>query len=277
MLTKKNKVMLSVGFYLVIAVILIFTLLPIAWMVLTSFKTKVDIYSSIPKLFFKPSLKGWEHVLFTMPTLRFILNGLIVAGFNTAICLIVGTLAAFSLSRFKMKGKENIAFFLLTFRMFPPIAAAVPLFVIFKTFKLIDTQLSLIFAYILFNLPFTVWLMREFISSIPVSLEEAAMVDGLTRMQAFRKVELPLLKSSLAAVGIFCFIFAWNEFIFALLFTQSMAKTMPVQISQFITWKEVTWENASAAGTIFVLPVLVLVFFIQKYLVIGLSLGTVKG
>lgn len=277
MLTEKNKIMLSVGFYLVIAVILIFTLLPIAWMILTSFKTKADIYSSIPKLFFKPSLKGWEHVLFTMPTLRFILNGLIVAGFNTAICLIVGTLAAFSLSRFKMKGKENIAFFLLTFRMFPPIAAAVPLFVIFKTFKLIDTQLSLIFAYILFNLPFTVWLMREFISSIPVSLEEAAMVDGLTRMQAFREIELPLLKASLAAVGIFCFIFAWNEFIFALLFTQSMAKTMPVQISQFITWKEVTWENASAAGTIFVLPVLVLVFFIQKYLVIGLSLGTVKG
>jgi len=110
-----------------------------------------------------------------------------------------------------------------------------------------------------------------------VSLEEAAMVDGLTRMQAFRQIELPLLKASLAAVGIFCFIFAWNEFIFALLFTQSMAKTMPVQISQFITWKEVTWENASAAGTIFVLPVLVLVFFIQKYLVIGLSLGTVKG
>lgn len=277
MLAEKNKIMLSVGFYLVIAVILIFTLLPIAWMVLTSFKTKVDIYSSIPKLFFKPSLKGWEHVLFTMPTLRFILNGLIVAGFNTAICLIVGTLAAFSLSRFKMKGKENIAFFLLTFRMFPPIAAAVPLFVIFKTFKLIDTQLSLILAYILFNLPFTVWLMREFISSIPVSLEEAAMVDGLTRMQAFREIELPLLKASLAAVGIFCFIFAWNEFIFALLFTQSMAKTMPVQISQFITWKEVTWENASAAGTIFVLPVLVLVFFIQKYLVIGLSLGAVKG
>jgi multiple sugar transport system permease protein len=243
---------------------------------MTSFKSRLDIYVMPPKFVFMPTVEAWVLAFTKKPLFYYFMNSALIAVGSTVISLVFGTLAAYALARFRIPGSKDISFFILSIRMFPPIAAAIPIFISMQSVGLLDTRMGLIGAYTVFNLPFVVWMMREFIMAMPVEIEEAAMVDGLTRMQAFRRILLPLLRPSLVAVAIFCVIFSWSEFLFAFLLTQTEAKTMPVSISEFITWREVTWEQVSAAGTALVLPVLVFSFFVQKYLVRGLSFGAVK-
>jgi multiple sugar transport system permease protein len=265
-----------IGFYAIIAVVVVVFLWPVIYLLMTSFKSRLDIYVMPPKFIFMPTVEAWVLAFTKKPLFYYFMNSAVVAVGSTAISLVFGTLAAYALARFRIPGSNDISFFILSIRMFPPIAAAIPIFLSMKIVGLLDTRLGLICAYTVFNLPFVVWMMREFIMAMPVEIEEAAMVDGLTRMQAFRQILLPLLRPSLVAVAIFCVIFSWSEFLFAFLLTQTKAKTMPVSISEFITWREVTWEQVSAAGTALVLPVLVFSFFVQKYLVRGLSFGAVK-
>lgn len=263
-------------FYLAIAATVVFFLFPVLYLFMTSFKSRLDIYVMPPKIIFIPTVQAWIDAFTKKPLFLYFFNSTVVAFGTTVISLVFGTLAAYGLARFKIRGEKDIAFFILSIRMFPPIAASIPIFLFMKNFALLDTRFCLIIAYTVFNLPFVVWMMREFILAIPLEIEEAALVDGLTRMQAFRKILLPLLRPSLVAVAIFCIIFSWSEFLFAYLLTQTAAKTMPVSISEFITWREVTWEQVSAAGTALIIPVLVFSFFVQKYLVRGLSFGAVK-
>jgi multiple sugar transport system permease protein len=273
---KEHGILYWVIFYMVIAFVLVFFVFPVLYLLMTSLKSRLDIYVMPPKFIFVPTVDAWIAAFTKKPLFHLFVNSAVIASGTTIISLIFGTLAAYALARFKIKGSQDISFFILSIRMFPPIAAAIPIFLSMKGLALLDTRLGLIIAYTVFNLPFVVWMMREFIMVIPVEIEEAAMVDGLTRMQAFRKILLPLIKPSLVAVAIFCIIFSWSEFLFAFLLTQTKAKTMPVSISEFITWREVTWEQVSAAGTALILPVLVFSFFVQKYLVRGLSFGAVK-
>jgi len=265
-----------IGFYAIIIFVVVVFLWPVIYLLMTSFKSRLDIYVMPPKFIFMPTVEAWVLAFTKKPLFYYFMNSALIAVGSTAISLVFGTLAAYALARFRIPGSKDISFFILSIRMFPPIAAAIPIFLIMKSVGLLDTRLGLIGAYTVFNLPFVVWMMREFIMAMPVEIEEAAMVDGLTRMQAFRRILLPLLRPSLVAVAIFCVIFSWSEFLFAFLLTQTEAKTMPVSISEFITWREVTWEQVSAAGTALVLPVLVFSFFVQKYLVRGLSFGAVK-
>ena len=273
---KEHGTLYWVLFYMVIAFVVVFFVFPVLYLFMTSLKSRLDIYVMPPKFIFVPTVEAWIEAFTKKPLFHFFFNSAVVASGTTIISLIFGTLAAYALARFKIKGSQDISFFILSIRMFPPIAAAIPIFLSMKGFALLDTRLGLIIAYTVFNLPFVVWMMREFIMAIPVEIEEAAMVDGLTRMQVFRIILLPLIKPSLVAVGIFCIIFSWSEFLFSFLLTQTEAKTMPVSISEFITWREVTWEQVSAAGTALILPVLIFSFFVQKYLVRGLSFGAVK-
>src|SRR4030042_911516 len=184
--------------------------------------------------------------------------------------MVFGTLAAYGLTMFRIKGANEISLFILLIRVIPPFAAVTPIFLIMKRFGLLDTRFGLIIAHTTFNLPFVVWMMREFILSLPVEIEEAGMVDGLTRLQVFYKLLLPLLRPSIMAVSIFCIIFSWSEFLIALLLTQTEAKTMPVAIA------ELPWQQASAAGTAIIIPVLLLAIFVQKYLIRGLTFGAIK-
>jgi multiple sugar transport system permease protein len=265
-----------IGFYAIVIFVVVVFLWPVIYLLMTSFKSRLDIYVMPPKFIFMPTVEAWVLAFTKKPLFYYFMNSAVVAVGSTAISLVFGTLAAYALARFRIPGSNDISFFILSIRMFPPIAAAIPIFLSMKIVGLLDSRVGLIGAYTVFNLPFVVWMMREFIMAMPVEIEEAAMVDGLTRMQAFRQILLPLLRPSLVAVAIFCVIFSWSEFLFAFLLTQTKAKTMPVSISEFITWREVTWEQVSAAGTALVLPVLVFSFFVQKYLVRGLSFGAVK-
>ena len=273
---REHSTLWWVGFYAIVVFALVVFLFPVLYLLMTSFKSRPDIYVMPPKFIFQPTVEAWILAFTKKPLFYYFMNSAIVAVGSTVVSLVFGTLAAYALARFRIRGSQDISFFILSIRMFPPIAAAIPIFLFMKNTSLLDTRLGLICAYTVFNLPFVVWMMREFIMALPVQLEEAAMVDGLTRMQAFRQIVLPLLRPSLVAVAIFCVIFSWSEFLFAFLLSMTKAKTMPVSISEFITWREVTWEQVSAAGTALVVPVLAFSFFVQKYLVRGLSFGAVK-
>ncbi len=273
---QKKSLLRSVMFYVTLGGLFFFAVFPIAWMVSTAFKHKEDIFSSPPKFFFTPTMDNFYHIFTEAPIWHYLQNTIIISVITTIFSIIVGVFAAYALARFRFRGKEDLAFYILSIRMFPPIAAAIPIFVIMKNLGLLDTRVSLIIAYTTFNLPFVVWMLRDFIASLPHELEEAAMVDGKSRMGAFFGVTFPLLMPSLAAVSILCLIFSWNEFLFALVLSQRNAKTLALGLTEFMTWREIGWENIFATATILVGPVVLFSFLVQKYLVRGLTMGAVR-
>ena len=205
---------------------------------------------------------------------------MIVAVCSTFCALVIGTIAAYALARLKMPGGLNrkLSLWILSTRMFPPIVTAVPLFLMMRDLHLLNTRLSLIILYTGFNLPFVVWMMRGFFVEVPRELEDAAMIDGDTRLGALRRVLLPLVAPGLAATAVFCLIISWNEFLFALVLTQTdAAMTLPVGIAGRVTQYEIKWGVMSAAAVVAMLPILIFAMAVQRYLVRGLSLGAVKG
>lgn len=264
-------------FYALLGVYAIFTLLPIVYLVVSSFKTQQQIYAGIGSTFwFTPTLDSYRFIFETKPILSLLMNTFIVSVGSTIISLVFGTMAAYALARYRFRGRDDLAFYILSIRMFPPIVAALPIFIIFNSLNLLDSRIGLIIAYTTFNLPFVVWMMTGFIKAVPVQLEEAAMVDGRSQLGAIRDILIPVLRPSLIAVAIFCLIFSWNEFLFALILTKSAAKTLPVAIPEFITWTEVGWNYVAAAGVVLVMPVLVFAFMAQRYMVRGMSMGAIK-
>ncbi len=266
----------GVMFYVTAAGLFLFAVFPIAWMVATAFKHKTDVFSAPPKFFFTPTLDHFHYIFTEAPILHYLGNTVVVSVITTIFSVVIGVFAAYALARYQFRGKEDLAFYILSIRMFPPIAAAIPIFVIMKNLGLLDTRTALIIAYTTFNLPFVVWMLRDFIASLPHELEEAAMVDGKSRMGAFFGVTFPLLVPSLAAVSILCLIFSWNEFLFALVLSQRTAKTLALGLTEFMTWREIGWGNIFATATILVGPVVVFSFMVQKYLVRGLTMGAVR-
>ncbi|HEU4387024.1 MAG TPA: carbohydrate ABC transporter permease, partial [Blastocatellia bacterium] len=191
-----------------------------------------------------------------------------------------GTLAAYALARFKLPGRlsERLSFWIASTRMLPPIVTIVPLFLMIRDAHLLDTIFSLVVVYAGFNLPFVVWMMRGFFEEVPREIEEAAVMDGDSRLGALRRVLLPLVTPGLAATAVFCLVTCWNEFLFALILTQTDASiTLPVAIAGQVTQYEIRWGAMSAAGVTAIVPVLIFAFAVQRYLVRGLSLGAVKG
>jgi multiple sugar transport system permease protein len=269
---KKKKLLREAIFYVVTVLVILFFLFPIFYMFITSIKSPLDAYAIPPKLLnFIPTTTNWINIFTQKPIFHYMYNSIVVAFGTTLVSMVFGSLAAYSLARFQIKHANKISLFVLSIRMLPPFAAVIPIFLIMKRFELLDTRFGLIIAHTTFNLPFVVWMMREFIISLPLEIEEAGMMDGLTRFMAFYKLLLPLLKPSLTAVSIFCVIFSWSEFLFALLLTQTEAKTMPVGIA------ELSWQQASAAGTAIIIPVLLLAIGVQKYLIRGLTFGAIKS
>ena len=252
------------------------TLFPVYWLATLSLKREVDQFA-VPPLWlrFTPTLAHYHEIFWLRPFGGYLLNSVAAAGFSTLLALIVGTAAAYSLARFPRPG---LAFWILSTRMFPPILSIIPLFLMLRWAGLLNSIAALVVLYTAFNLPFVVWMMRSFFEELPPDLEEAAMMDGETRLGALWKVVLPLVRPGLAATAAFCLVIGWNEFLFALIVAQTdAAMTLPVGIAGRVTQYEIKWGAMSAAGVVAMLPVFLFASAMQKYLVRGLSLGAVKG
>src|SRR5215831_6614663 len=267
--------------YALLTMALLATVAPVYWLITISFKHEVDQFAVPPKWFlFRPTIEHYLDAFFTRSFGRYFFNSLLVASASTLCALIIGTLAAYALARFRLPANldRRLALWILSTRMFPAIVTAVPLFLIMRDLHLVNTQLSLVIVYTGFNLPFVVWMMRGFFAEIPRELEEAAMIDGDSRLGALRRIILPLATPGLAATAVFCLIVSWNEFLFALVLTQTDdAMTLPVGIAGRVTQYGIKWGVMSAAAVVAMVPILAFAISVQKYLVRGLSLGAVKG
>jgi multiple sugar transport system permease protein len=256
-------------------------LAPVYWMITISLKIEVDQFAIPPKWFwFAPTLQHYYEAFVTRSFGQYLLTSAIVAVVSTFFALVIGTLAAYALTRFRLPYDldRRLSVWILSTRMFPAIVTAVPLFLMMRDLRLLNTKASLIIVYTAFNLPFVVWMMRGFFAEVPRDLEEAALVDGDSRLGALVRVVLPLVSPGLAATAVFCLIVSWNEFLFALVLTQTDASmTLPVGIAGRVTQFEIKWGVMSAAAVVAMMPILVFALAMQRYLVRGLSLGAVKG
>jgi multiple sugar transport system permease protein len=281
---KRNKKITYFIVYVVLFIAIIAAIFPVAWMILTSFKTRVQIFSIPPTLIFKPTLANYQEMFAAKGSarysqegyLKYIINSLVIATISTLVSLFIGSLAAYSLSRFRFWRHEDIAFWILSTRMAPAAAAVLPFYLILKTFHLLDTQAGLIIVYTVFNLAFVIWMMRSFFDEIPRELDEASMIDGCSRFRSLVKVIFPLSAPGIVATAVFCMIFSWNEFYFALILTGTRARTLPVAATGLITPSETLWGLICSIGTFMFIPLLIFAWFLQRYLLRGLTFGAIK-
>ncbi|MBM3211238.1 carbohydrate ABC transporter permease [Candidatus Poribacteria bacterium] len=274
---------------IVIVISLILYLIPIYWIIATSLKRWGDIFSPTPKIFFKPTIDNYvglmtvrsmtpegPKIVGTSEYPRQLLNSIIIGFVSTALAVSLGTISAYAFSRFKVKGKNDLLFFILSTRMLPPVVVVIPLFLMYRALHFIDTHFGMILLYTTFNVSFATWLMKGFIDEIPKEYEEAALVDGYSRFQAFIRIVLPQAVTGIAATAVFCLITAWNEFAFALIMTQRNAITAPPSLASRMGSSGVEWGQIAAGTFLFLLPVAVFTFIMRKHLLRGVTFGAIK-
>jgi multiple sugar transport system permease protein len=272
---RKKSATLAVRYLIATVVTLIF-LFPVYWLFMISFKTPEEIFH-VPPIWIPGQFQFNNYwVLFRDGDVVAILNSLIVAGISSVIAMVLGTFCAYSLARFNTGG-ENLAMWIISQRMIPPIAVVFPIFLIYVWFGMVDTFAGLILLYTAFNLPYVIWMMRGYIADIPLELEESALVDGCTRWQMLWRVVFPMARSGLMATAVFTFVFAWNDFIFALILTRTDVITFPVQLTHYMGGQSNFWSKIAAMSVLGTLPIFIAVTLMQRYLVRGISLGAVKG
>lgn len=302
----------GVGRVLAAVVVILYSMvaiIPLVWILATSFKSPPDSISYPPKVFFEPTLEGYVN-LFTArsrQTPEYIeslgppktwyeelvrkrnmviagpsrfadryWNSIVIGFGSTFLAVFLGTLAAYGFSRFRVPLKDDLLFFILSTRMMPPVAVAIPIFLMFRTLGLSDTAAGMILLYTAVNLSLSVWLLKGFVDEIPREYEEAAVVDGYSRLAAFWKVVLPQMRAGIAATAIFCLIFAWNEYAFALLLTSGTAQTAPPFIPIIIGEGGLDWPAVAAGTTLFLLPVVIFTVFLRNQLLRGITFGAVR-
>lgn len=272
-----RRAMNKIAIGIIIAVVLFWFDFPIFWMILSSFKPPQKIYTLPPVFIFKPTLANYSEMIIERGTLRNFFNSLIAGGSSTAIALILGSMAGYALARGRIPRKQDIAFWMITTRMAPIAVVLLPLFIIFLKLHILYTLYALIVTYVSFNLPFATWLLWSFFESIPKEMEEAAICDGCGKFKVFWKIAIPLTTPGLATTGILCFMFAWNDYMFASVFTSHQNVTLPVIASSFMAGhRAVPWGQVTAAGSFVFLPILLGGILIRRYLVSGLTLGAIK-
>ena len=260
---------------LVILLTAVFILVPIYWIVSGAFKQQVDIFQL--KLLFTPTLENFE-IIFRSPYNLFdkLVNSTLVALSTILIAIPIATMAAYSFSRFRMKGERLMFVTILATQFVPAVVIVLPFFILFRDLGILDTRLALVLVNLSLVMPFAIWMIKGFIDSIPLDSEEAALVDGSSRFQVILNVTLPMALPGVITAGIFCFILAWNEFLFALIITTNKAVTLPVGLSLFHAEEGVLWHLISAAGIMIMLPMFVLATIIQKHFVQGMTMGAVR-
>jgi multiple sugar transport system permease protein len=264
-------------FTLTVAVVTLWSLGPFLWQVLTSLKPDAELTSLPPLLPAHPTLGHYAAVFGGTPFLRIIGNSAAVASLSTLLSIGVGSLAAFGLAKLRVRFKGLILLFVLSASMFPPIATVSPLYLIIRFLGLRDTWGALIVTYTSFSLPLSVWVLTNFYREVPDEIYCAARVDGCTPFQAFARVMLPLAAPGIFTTAILVFIFSWNEFLFALTFTATPAsRTIPVAIALFPGLHEVPWGDIAAASVVVTIPLIILVFAFQRWIIEGLTAGAVK-
>jgi multiple sugar transport system permease protein len=306
----RAQLMLVIRATVVLAIALIM-LIPVAWMAMTAFKSRSDAVAVPPKVFFEPTLEGFVNLLteraqlsqakreemaertdlawydrialnqgqvITGPSkyVSRLRNSVIIAGGSTVAAVVLGVLAGYAFSRFDVPGKSDLLFFILSTRMLPPVVVTIPIFLMYRQLGLHDTHIGMILLYTAFNLSFSVWLLRGFMDEIPRQYEEAALVDGYTRLQAFVKVVLPNALTGIAATTVFCLIFAWNEYAFALMLTSDNARTAPPSITTILGRGGIEWSAIAAGSLGFLIPVVIVTFALRKHLLRGVTFGAIR-
>jgi multiple sugar transport system permease protein len=254
-------------------------LFPVFWMVLSSFKLPRDIFTTPPVLFFTPTLDTYISYMQRADIVRRLINTVIVACGAGLVSIVAGSMAGYALSRIRLRGAATIGVLILLSRGVPPIALAVPMFLVARKLGVTDQHITLILAYCTFLVPYVMWLMRGFFLSLPAELEESAMLDGCTRFGAFFKIIVPISLPGLLSTLIFSIILAWEELLFALVLTNRYASTIPVAIAGIAgdTVNGANWGALTAVGTITVIPVVIFALLVQKWLIQGLADGATKG
>ena len=260
---------------LILTIAVLFVGLPLLWVLLTSLKTRAIAYQIPPQIRFKPTLENYHALIQKMPFYLYLLNSLIVSFSTSIIALIAGSMAAYSISRYKTGGAFFIGW-ILNSRTMPPVALVLPFFLLFYTLRLDQTLTALIIAHLTVVFPLVVMLLVSFFEGIPTELEEAALVDGCSRPQVLVWILVPLASPGLASAGILAFIFSWNEFLFALILTGAQTRTLPVAVSNFLTSQGILLGELSAATIVLIFPAVILTLMVRKYLVSGLTMGAIK-
>jgi multiple sugar transport system permease protein len=264
----------SLGIALLIVLVLIVMLFPFYWMILTSFRSQVDNISPRPVWFFMPTLENYQNVIQRNNFLEFTWNSLVIATLSTGFGLVLGLPAAYSIARFKQDG---LALAILIARLTPFITYLVPWYIAFRTLGLLDTYTALTLTHLIVGMPLIIWIMISFFEGVPRDLEEAAFVDGASRLGTFFRVVLPLSAPGIVAASILAFIFSWNQFLFSLVLSGPNTRPVPVAVFNFISYGQIDFGGLGAAAVLITLPVIILTLIIQRYIISGLTMGAVKG
>ena len=267
---------IRVFIHLLIILMCLWSLFPIYWLVITGFKTDADVVTS-PPIFF-PREVTLEHFYGIIHNLLnpALINIFFIDIVSTAFAVALGALAGFGFSRLRFKGRGSLLFWVISTRMFPPIVVVIPYFFLLYKFNLIDTLLGMIIVHLAMNIPFSIWIMKNYFDDLPKEIEEAAAIDGCSMFQSFLKISLPLSKSGIIACTVISIIFSWNEFLFALILTRKSAVTAPLVLSALESTVGISWGGMRALSIFIIFPLMILYFIIQRHLVRGLTLGAIK-
>lgn len=284
-----------VVFWVLLALVFFFFMFPLYWIAVSSIKTRAEVISRtptyLPFLQFQPTLDNYNDVLLggaiesetgvrasaDLSAFRDrLINSVIIAGASTLLAVLLGTLAAYAVSRFRIRGENDLMFFILSTRMLPPIVVLIPIFLLFSNLGLRDNYFGLILLYTTVNLPFVVWMMKGFFDEIPVEYEEAAMIDGYSRLEAIWKVVIPEAIPAMLATAVFSAIVAWNEFVFANLLNRTYGATVPPWLNSIIGVGAVEWGRLAAASVVFVIPIVIFTFLVRNHLLRGVTFGAVR-
>ncbi|MDH7483505.1 MAG: carbohydrate ABC transporter permease [Spirochaetales bacterium] len=270
----RSSLAMRLLFAVVVLLIVLPILFPFVWMLMSSFKTQVDIVAWPPRLFFSPTLQNYERVFREQNFLKYFINSAIIGISAVALSLLMGLPAAYSIARF---GQKRLSVFILVARLMPGISFLMPWYIIFSRLKLMDSYIALVLSHMLITLPIIVWIMATYFESVPLEIEESAMVDGATRQRAFLEVVLPVAGPGIVTSVTLSFIFSWNNFMFSQVLSMERTRTLPIAIYNFVSYAEVDWGAVMAAAVAIMAPAILLTMVFQKYVVKGLTMGAVKG
>lgn len=268
----------KIAIAIVVALLVVWSIFPIYWNISTSFKTRNDIFSMVPKFSFVPDYSAYKTAFTpgSSSIYKYLKNSIIISFGATFSTLVIATMAAYSISKNKFRLKRIIWFVILATRLLPPISTIIPMFLFASKLKLIDTYFLIMCINVALNIPFSIWLLKSFFDSIPVEVQEASIIDGCTTFQSVRHIVLPLVAPGIATAATFVFVQVWNEFTFSFIFSSTKIRTLPMLIAQARGDDIFMWQDMAAITTIQMIPVLLIGLYLQKHLVSGLTTGSIK-